>query len=102
MTDNANTYRAKVVRKKILALVAENYAISASMVSHTLLLSYATVLRHLRILEEENLVDLEKQGRTLIVKYRQNVREIQKMNTQCKTDLNAQGKEEDRKENVAK
>ncbi len=101
MTDNANTYRAKVVRKKILALVAENYAISASMVSHTLLLSYATVLRHLRVLEDENLVDLEKQGRTLIAKYKQNVREIQNMNSEYKANLNRQDKEEHR-ENVAK
>ncbi len=89
---NANSYRAQVVRKRILELVAENYIISASLVSHTLLLSYATVLRHLRVLEEEKLVILEKQGRTLVAKYRQNVKEIQEMNTKYEGYLNV-GKE---------
>ncbi len=87
MTDNANSYRARVVRKRILALVAENYAISASLISHTLLLSYATVFRHLKVLEEEELITLEKQGRTLVAKYRQNTKEIQNLNTEYKSLL---------------
>jgi DNA-binding transcriptional ArsR family regulator len=76
---NANSYRAFIIRKKILQLVAENYVISASMVSHTLLLSYATVLRHLRILKDEDLVDIYKEGRTLKAKFKANAEEIEKM-----------------------
>ncbi len=53
---NANEIRAKILRRKILDLIAENYVLSASLISHTLLLSYATVLRHLRILNQEGYV----------------------------------------------
>ena len=49
---NANQIRAEQTRKKILDLLAENYVLSASLISHTLLVSYATVLRHLRVLSD--------------------------------------------------
>lgn len=76
---NANNYRAFVIRRKILQLIAENYAISASLISHTLLLSYATVFRHLKILKEEDLIELYKEGRTLKAKLKVNQKEIQKL-----------------------
>ncbi|WP_080548407.1 transcriptional regulator [Saccharolobus solfataricus] len=84
MTDyyNANQIRAKILRKKILQLIAENYVLSASLISHTLLLSYATVLRHLRVLNEQGYVELYKEGRTLYAKIRENSKEIQNLNTE--------------------
>ncbi len=86
---NANTYRAFIIRKKILELIAENYVISASLISHTLLLSYATVFRHLKILKEEDLIELYKEGRTLKAKLKTNAQEIQKLYSQYTAYLNA-------------
>jgi DNA-binding transcriptional ArsR family regulator len=82
MTYNANEIRAKILRRKILQLIAENYVLSASLISHTLLLSYATVLRHLRILNQEGYIELYKQGRTLYAKIKDNSREIQILNSE--------------------
>ena len=82
MTYNANEIRAKILRRKILQLVAENYVLSASLISHTLLLSYATVLRHLRVLNEEGYIELYKQGRTLYAKIRDNSKQIQVLNSE--------------------
>ncbi|MQL56428.1 transcriptional regulator [Acidianus ambivalens] len=82
MTYSSNEIRAKILRRKILQLIAENYILSASLISHTLLLSYATVLRHLRILNEEGLIDLYKQGRTLYAKIKENSKEIQILNSE--------------------
>ncbi len=79
---NANEIRAKILRRKILQLVAENYVLSASLISHTLLLSYATVLRHLRILNEEGYVELYKEGRTLYAKIKENYKQIQNLNAE--------------------
>ena len=82
MTYNANEIRAKILRKKILQLVAENYVLSASLISHTLLLSYATVLRHLRILNQEGYIELYKQGRVLYAKIKENAKQIQILNAE--------------------
>jgi len=82
MTYNANEIRAKILRKKILELIAENYVLSASLISHTLLLSYATVLRHLRILNEHGYIELYKEGRTLYAKIKDNSRKIQILNSE--------------------
>ncbi len=79
---NANEIRAKLLRRKILQLIAENYVLSASLISHTLLLSYATVLRHLRILNQEGYVELYKEGRTLYAKIKENSRQIQNLNAE--------------------
>jgi len=79
---NANEIRAKILRKKILELIAENYVLSASLISHTLLLSYATVLRHLRVLNEEGYIELYKKGRVLYAKIKQNSKQIQIMNSE--------------------
>jgi len=79
---NANEIRAKLLRRRILQLIAENYVLSASLISHTLLLSYATVLRHLRVLNEEGLIELTKEGRTLYAKIKENGKEIQIMNSE--------------------
>ncbi len=87
MTYNANEIRARILRRKILQLVAENYVLSASLISHTLLLSYATVLRHLRVLNEEGYVELYKEGRTLYAKIKENSRQIQNMNTELEEFL---------------
>ncbi len=81
MTYNANEIRAKVLRRKILQLITENYVLSASLISHTLLLSYATVLRHLRILNQEGYIELYKQGRTLYAKIKENSKQIQILNS---------------------
>jgi DNA-binding transcriptional ArsR family regulator len=82
MTYNANEIRAKILRRKILQLIAENYVLSASLISHTLLLSYATVLRHLRILNQEGYIELYKQGRTLYAKIKENSKQIQILNSE--------------------
>ncbi len=82
MTYNANEIRAKVLRRKILQLIAENYVLSASLISHTLLLSYATVLRHLRILSQEGYIELYKEGRTLYAKIKENSKQIQILNSE--------------------
>jgi DNA-binding transcriptional ArsR family regulator len=82
MTYNANEIRAKILRRKILELIAENYVLSASLISHTLLLSYATVLRHLRILNQEGYIELYKQGRVLYAKIKDNSRKIQILNSE--------------------
>ncbi|AGG36568.1 putative transcriptional regulator [Sulfolobales Mexican fusellovirus 1] len=79
---NAHTFRALAIRRKILKLLADNYVMSASLISHTLLLSYATVLRHLRVLQELDLVELQKEGRTLVAKIKENAREIQNLNSE--------------------
>ncbi len=79
---NANEIRAKILRKKILQLIAENYVLSASLISHTLLLSYATVLRHLRILNEQGYIELYKEGRTLYAKIKENSKQIQNLNSE--------------------
>jgi len=79
---SANEIRAKLLRRKILQLIAENYVLSASLISHTLLLSYATVLRHLRVLNEEGLIELTKEGRTLYAKIKDNAKQIQIMNSE--------------------
>ncbi len=82
MTYNANEIRAKILRRKILELIAENYVLSASLISHTLLLSYATVLRHLRILNEQGYIELYKEGRTLYAKIKENAEKIQILNSE--------------------
>lgn len=87
MVYNANELKAKALRKKILELVAENYVLSASLISHTLLLSYATVLRHLRILNNEGYVELYKQGRTLYARIKSNSKEIQNLNSELTKHL---------------
>jgi DNA-binding transcriptional ArsR family regulator len=79
---SANEIRAKVRRRRILQLIAENYVLSASLISHTLLLSYATVLRHLRVLNQEGYVELYKEGRILYAKIKENGKEIQIMNSE--------------------
>ncbi|WP_218266578.1 transcriptional regulator [Saccharolobus shibatae] len=89
---NANSIRAKILRRKILQLIAENYVLSASLISHTLLLSYATVLRHLRILNDEGYIELYKQGRTLYAKIRDNAKQIQILNSELEGFKNVSGK----------
>lgn len=89
---NANEIRAKILRKKILQLIAENYILSASLISHTLLLSYATVLRHLRVLNEEGYIELYKQGRTLYAKIKENARQIQILNSELEGFINVNDK----------
>ena len=79
---NANEIRAKLLRRRILQLIAENYVLSASLISHTLLLSYATVLRHLRVLNQEGYVELYKEGRILFAKMKENAKQIQIMNSE--------------------
>jgi DNA-binding transcriptional ArsR family regulator len=79
---NANEIRAKILRRKILQLIAENYVLSASLISHTLLLSYATVLRHLRVLNQEGYIELYKQGRVLYAKIKDNSKQIQILNSE--------------------
>jgi len=79
---NANEIRAKILRRRILQLIAENYILSASLISHTLLLSYATVLRHLRVLNQEGYVELYKEGRILFAKIKDNAKQIQIMNSE--------------------
>lgn len=77
---NANELKGELTRKKILDLLAENYVLSASLISHTLLLSYATVLKHLKILNESGYIELYKEGKELKAKIKQNfnqLREIQ-------------------------
>jgi len=85
---SANEIRAKVLRRKILQLIAENYVLSASLISHTLLLSYATVLRHLRVLNEEGLIELTKEGRTLYAKIKDNAKQIQILNSELERLIN--------------
>lgn len=85
---NANEIRAKLLRRRILQLIAENYVLSASLISHTLLLSYATVLRHLRVLNEEGLIELTKEGRTLYAKIKENGKEIQILNSELERLIN--------------
>jgi len=82
MTYNANEIRAKILRRKILELIVENYVLSASLISHALLLSYATVLRHLRILNEQGYIELYKEGRTLYAKIKENSKQIQILNSE--------------------
>jgi len=79
---NANEIRAKILRRKILDLIAENYVLSASLISHTLLLSYATVLRHLRVLNQQGYIELYKQGRVLYAKIKHNSKQIQILNSE--------------------
>ncbi len=72
---NANEIKTRILRRKILHLIAENYMLSASLISHTMLLSYTTVLRNLRILSDQGYIELYKDGRTLYAKNKSNWKE---------------------------
>ncbi|WOE51638.1 ArsR family transcriptional regulator [Sulfuracidifex metallicus DSM 6482 = JCM 9184] len=71
---NANIIRGEVKRRKILRLLAENYVLSASLLSHTLLLSYGAVLYHLRILRDQQLIEMWKEGEKVYVKLKENTK----------------------------
>ncbi len=63
----ANVLKGEITRKKILKLLAENYALSVAFISHSILLSYTATMKHLKILKEQNLIDMwEEQGRIYV------------------------------------
>ncbi len=51
-------------------------------------LSYATVLRHLRILNQEGYIELYKEGRTLYAKIKENSKQIQNLNAELEAFKN--------------
>ncbi|MUN29980.1 ArsR family transcriptional regulator [Sulfuracidifex metallicus] len=77
---NANIIRGEVKRRKILRLLAENYVLSASLLSHTLLLSYGAVMYHLRILRDQQLIEMWKEGEKVYVKLKENTEELKNLN----------------------
>ncbi len=56
----ANVLKGEMTRKKILKLLAENYALSVAFISHSLLLSYTATMKHLKILKEQDLIVMWK------------------------------------------
>ncbi|ACZ35821.1 putative HTH transcriptional regulator [Betafusellovirus yellowstonense] len=63
----ANELKGKQTRKKIVKLLAENYALSVAFISHSILLSYTATMKHLKILKEQNLIEMwEEQGRIYV------------------------------------
>jgi DNA-binding transcriptional ArsR family regulator len=79
MTTNANIIRGEVKRRRILRLLAENYVLSASLISHTLLLSYGAAMYHLKILERQQLIEMWKEGKVYYVKLKENTQQFKEI-----------------------
>ena len=76
MTYNAHTIRKELKKRRILQLLAENQVLSIGLLMHTLGLSYATIMRYLNLLEEEDLIQIEREGEELVVRIKRNWEEI--------------------------
>jgi DNA-binding transcriptional ArsR family regulator len=74
----ANVLKGELTRKKILKLLAENYALSVAFISHSLLLSYTAVMKHLRILEEQDLIVMWKEQGRIYVALKEKAQELRK------------------------
>jgi DNA-binding transcriptional ArsR family regulator len=74
----ANVMKGEQTRKKILKLLAENYALSVAFISHSILLSYTATMKHLKILKDQDLIEMwEEQGR-IYVALKQKAKELRK------------------------
>ncbi|BFI75431.1 transcriptional regulator [Sulfurisphaera ohwakuensis] len=74
----ANVLKGEQTRKKILKLLAENYALSVAFISHSILLSYTATMKHLKILKERDLIEMwEEQGR-IYVALKEKAKELKK------------------------
>lgn len=60
MTYNAHSLRKELRKRRILELLVENEVLSIGLLMHTLGLSYATIMRYLNLLEEEDLIEIER------------------------------------------
>ncbi|ACZ35750.1 putative HTH transcriptional regulator [Sulfolobus spindle-shaped virus 6] len=74
----ANILKGELTRRKILKLLAENYALSVAFISHSVLLSYTATMKHLKILKEQDLIEMwEEQGR-IYVALKEKAKELKK------------------------
>jgi|GEM_PF-1776656 predicted transcriptional regulator len=69
---NAHTLRKNVTKRRILQLIVENHALSIALIMNTLNLSYATVFRYLKLLSEEDVIEVYRQGSLIYAKIKEN------------------------------
>ncbi len=74
----ANELKGKQTRKKIVKLLAENYALSVAFISHSILLSYTATMKHLKILKEQNLIEMWEEQRRIYVALKEKAHELRK------------------------
>ena len=72
----ANVLKGEMTRKKILKLLAENYALSVAFISHSILLSYTATMKHLKILKDQDLIVMWKEQGRLYVALKEKAKEL--------------------------
>lgn len=72
----ANVLKGEITRKRILKLLAENYALSVAFISHSILLSYTATMKHLKILEERDLIEMWKEQGRIYVALKEKAQEL--------------------------
>ncbi len=72
----ANVLKGEQTRKKILKLLAENYALSVAFISHSILLSYTATMKHLKVLKEQDLIEMWKEQGRIYVALKEKAKEL--------------------------
>ena len=75
----ANVLKGEITRKKILKLLAENYALSVAFISHSILLSYTATMKHLKILKDQDLVEMWKEQGRIYVALKEKAQELKRV-----------------------
>jgi len=75
----ANVLKGEMTRKKILKLLAENYALSVAFISHSILLSYTATMKHLKILKEQDLIEMWKEQGRIYVALKEKAQELKRV-----------------------
>ena len=73
---HANVLKGEMTRKKILKLLAENYALSVAFISHSILLSYTATMKHLKVLKEQDLIEMWKEQGRIYVALKEKAKEL--------------------------
>ncbi len=73
---HANVLKGELTRKKILKLLAENYALSVAFISHSILLSYTATMKHLKVLKEQDLIEMWKEQGRIYVALKEKAKEL--------------------------
>ena len=74
----ANVLKGEITRKRILKLLAENYALSVAFIAHSILLSYTATMKHLKILEERDLIEMWKEQGRIYVALKEKAQELKR------------------------
>ncbi len=73
---HANVLKGEMTRKKILKLLAENYALSVAFISHSILLSYTATMKHLKVLKEQDMIEMWKEQGRIYVALKEKAKEL--------------------------